>query len=313
MEDGEHGTTFEPIFDHERVIAIGDIAVAPSEPNIVWVDTGEPNNSTTDPYASYWGDGAYKSTDGGTDVDEYRSLPTPTRSDGLWSIRPTPRSCTWPRSATCTPTIPKRHLPNRRRRESWEQVLALVVGGRHVSFVDVVIDPREPKTLYAAVYDRTSKPWMFFEGGPASGIYKTTDGGDSWRKLEAGLPTGSLGRIGLAIYPKDPAILYASILVEVPDDERYRNRVYRTENGGEAWRRVSALDEPLTGGSYFGQIRVDPTNADRVYVLGYGNAHSRDGGRTWSLGSSGVATTTLCGSTRETRTTCCWGTTMGWR
>ena len=168
--------------------------------------------------------------------------------------------------------------------ESWEQVLSVVEGGRHISFVDLVIDPREPKTLYAAAYDRTSKPWMFFEGGPASGIHKTTDGGDSWTKAEAGLPTGSVGRIGLAIYPKDPAILYASILVKESGDERYRNRVYRTDDAGEIWRRVSPDGKSLTGGSYFGQIRVDPMDPNHVYILGYGNAHSLDGGATWSNG-----------------------------
>ena len=279
-----NGTTFEPIFDHQDVIAIGDVAVAPSDPDVVWVGTGEPNNSTTDPYASYWGDGVYKSTDAGE----------------TWTNRGLPEShqigriVFHPNDADVVYVAALGHLytDNAERGVyrttdggmSWQQVLAIVEGGRHVSVVDLVIDPQDPKTLYAAAYDRTATPWMFFEGGPGSGIYKTTDGGDTWKKLETGLPTGAVGRIGLTLYPKDPDILYASILVQEPDDERYRNRVYRTDDAGETWRRVSPEDRRLTGGSYFGQIRVDPTDPDHVYVLGYGNAHSLDGGATWSLG-----------------------------
>ena len=279
-----NGTTFEPIFDHQNVIAIGNIAVAPSNPDVVWVGTGEPNNSTTDPYASYWGDGVYKSTDAGRTWTNM----------GLPESHQIGRIVIHPRDSDVVYVAALGHLytdnPERgiyRTTDgggSWEQVLKVVEEGRHISFVDLAIDPQEPKTLYAAAYDRTSKPWMFFEGGPGSGIYKTTDGGDTWRKLETGLPTGSVGRIGLTIYPEGPAILYASILVKETDDERYRNRVYRTDNGGETWRRVSPVGRQLTGGSYFGRIRIDPTDSDHVYVLGYGNVQSRDGGATWSLG-----------------------------
>ena len=284
-----NGQTFAPIFDDQSVIAMGDVTVAPSEPNTVWVGTGEPNNSTTDPYASYWGDGVYKSTDGGASWTNM----------GLSDTHQIGRIVIHPRDADVVyvAALGRLYSDNAERGVfkttdggvSWAHVLEITDGDRHVSVVDLVMNPQNPEVLYAAAYDRSATPWMFRQGGPAGGIYKTSDAGASWTKL-GGLPEGDIGRIGLTISPRRPEILYASVLLPgTPDDpeqplepeRQYENWVYRTDDAGQTWRRTHS--DPLVGGSYFGQIRIDPNDPEHVYLLAYGNQHSVDGGRTWSL------------------------------
>jgi len=284
-----NGHTFAPVFDDQSVIAMGDVTVAPSEPDIVWVGTGEPNNSTTDPYASYWGNGVYKSTDGGA---SWANM-------GLGDTHQIGRIVVHPRDPDVVYVAALGHLYSDNAERgvfkttdggaSWTQVLDIADGDRHVSVVDLVMNPQDPEVLYAAAWDRAATPWMFRQGGPAGGIYKTTDGGVTWARLD-GLPEGDIGRIGLTLSPDSPEILYASVLLPgEPDDpeapvepeRQYENWVYRTDDAGETWRRTHP--EPLVGGSYFGQIRVDPNDPEHVYVLSYGNQHSVDGGRTWSL------------------------------
>ena len=279
-----NGQSFAPIFDDQSVNAMGAVAVAPSEPDIVWVGTGEPNNSITDPYASYWGDGVYKSTDGGASWTNM----------GLSDTHQIGRIVIHPEDADVVYVAALGHLYSDNAERgvfkttdggaTWEQVLEVTDGNRHISVVDLVMSPQDPRVLYAAAYDRAATPWMFRQGGPAGGIYKTIDGGATWAKLDDGLPSGDVGRIGLTISPQNPETLYASILLPGDSDEperQYENWVYRTNDAGETWQQTNA--EPLVGGSYFGQIRVDPNDAEHVYLLAYGNQHSVDGGRTWSL------------------------------
>jgi len=275
-----NGTTFFPIFDNENVIAIGDVAVAPSDPTIIWVGTGESNNSTTDPYATYWGDGVYKSVDGGS---SWKNM-------GLGGTHQIGRIVIHPKNSEIVYVAALGHLYSKNGErglykttdggKTWNQSLNVVHQGRHVGVVDIVMDAKDPDTLYAASYDRSAKPWMFFEGGPGSSIYKTSDGGQSWEKLENGLPRGAVGRIGLTISPQYPQVLYACILEDRDSDGRYENFIYRTDNAGSSWEQVSS--GPVTGGSYFGQIRVDPNEKNHVFVLSFGVIHSLDGGRTWS-------------------------------
>ena len=221
-----NGQSFEPIFEDQNVIAMGDVAVAPSEPETVWVGTGEPNNSITDPYASYWGDGVYKSTDGGA---HWTNM-------GLSDTHQIGRIVIHPRDADVVYVAALGHLYSDNAERgvfkttdggaTWAQVLEITDGDRHVSVVDLVMNPRDPELLYAAAYDRAATPWMFRQGGPAGGIYKTTDGGTTWTKLDNGLPTGDVGRIGLTISPQNPEILYASILLPGASQEperRYEN------------------------------------------------------------------------------------------
>jgi photosystem II stability/assembly factor-like uncharacterized protein len=275
-----NGTTFTPVFDKENVFAIGAVAVAPSDPRILWVGTGEPNNSTTDPYATYWGDGVYLSNDSGA---SWQNM-------GLNDTHQIGRIVIHPKKPEVVYVAALGHLysDNEERGvyrtidggKTWTKCLDVVFRGRHISVVDIVMDVQNPDTLYAASYDRSAKPWMFFEGGPASAIYKTTDGGESWEKLIDGLPSGAVGRIGLSISLQDPLVLYACILEDRNSSGRYENFVYRTENAGASWVQVSPGS--VTGGSYFGQIRVDPNDKNHVYVLSFGVIHSFDGGQTWS-------------------------------
>ncbi len=275
-----NGTTFFPIFDNQSVFAIGDIAVSQINPNTVWVGTGEPNNSTTDPYATYWGDGVYKSIDGG---ETWQNM-------GMRDTHQIGRIIVHPEQDDIVYVAALGHLysDNEERGvfkttnggRTWEKSLSVMQNGRYIGAVDLVMDPSNPTILYATSYDRIAKPWMFYEGGPGSGIHKTTDGGKSWTKLFNGLPSENVGRIGLTISPQNPDILYAYILEDRNSDGRYENRIYRTTNGGLQWEQMSP--EPVAGGSYFCQIRVDPEDENHIYILSFGVTHSFDSGRTWN-------------------------------
>jgi photosystem II stability/assembly factor-like uncharacterized protein len=184
--------------------------------------------------------------------------------------------------------------------KTWVKSLEIVEDSRHIGATDLVMDPSNPDILYASSYDRRRWAWSFRTAGPGSGIYKTTDGGESWTKLTNGLPGGMLGKIGLAIYPKTPKILYATIdNANIPGmsyKKRYKelfkgqqpskptagHGIYRTDDGGESWRLVSPEGKSIGNRSnYYGQIIVDPNDEDHVYVLSSRVDESTDGGRTW--------------------------------
>ncbi|MQY57138.1 hypothetical protein GH140_02965, partial [bacterium] len=171
------GITFEPIFDFEKVFSIGDIAVAPSDPNIVWVGTGEANNSRS----SYWGDGMYKSTDAGK---TWKNM-------GLKESHHIGRIIIHPKNPNIIYVAALGHLysenPERGLYKStnggkkWKKVLAVQADGKDIGVVDVAMDPTNPDILYACTYDKERKPWTFNLGGPGSAIYKTTNAGKTWR------------------------------------------------------------------------------------------------------------------------------------
>ena len=179
------GITFEPVFDHENVIAIGDVAVAPSNQNIVWVGTGEANLRNY----SYWGDGIYKSVDGGKTWTNM----------GLKESNHIGRIAVHPANPNIVYVAAQGHYfsENPERGvykttdggKTWTKSLEVIVDGRYIGATDVVLDPAEPNILYAATYDRIRRPWSFTTAGPGSGIYKTTDGGTTWHKLTTGLPS----------------------------------------------------------------------------------------------------------------------------
>ncbi|MBW3536009.1 MAG: glycosyl hydrolase, partial [Gemmatimonadetes bacterium] len=211
-----HGASWTPVFDDQPTSSIGAVSLAPSNPNVVWVGTGEPNIRS---HISV-GKGVYRSTDAG---------------------------------------------------RSWD-FLGLENTGR-VSRIQV--DPRDPDVLYAAGWHRLRWGGGRMEGaGRGSGIWKTTDGGRTWSELTNGIPSEDKGRIGLAIAPTDPRVLVATI--ETARDET--TGTYRTEDAGATWRRVNELNpRPM----YYSHIFIDPTDEDRVYVLGTSAYTSDDGGRTF--------------------------------
>jgi photosystem II stability/assembly factor-like uncharacterized protein len=292
-----NGQTFEPLFENEKVFSIGDVAVAPSNPDILWLGSGEANNSRS----TYWGDGVYKSADAGK---TWRNM-------GLKESHHIGRVVINPAIPDIVYAAALGHLYSENAERGvykttdggilWTKVLDLVADGRTIGVVDLVMDPADPETLYAASYDRLRKPWTFQLGGPGSGIHKTTDGGRTWKKLTNGLPGGILGRIGLAISPKNPNILYAMVEnANKPDmspADRWKEilegkssqgmidgEIYRTDDAGSTWRKVSPDKRSIGGapGYYYGQIIIDPSNDANVFILSVGVLASRDGGKTWT-------------------------------
>jgi photosystem II stability/assembly factor-like uncharacterized protein len=263
-----NGTTWEPVFDKEAVSTIGDIAVAASDPSIVWVGTGEPNNRQS----SSWGDGIYKSTDGGK---SWKNM-------GLAETRHIGRVLIHPKNPDIVYAAALGHLwgPNPERGvykttdggQSWSAVLKI---SSDTGVSDIAMDAESPDTLYAAAYQRRRAPFGYNGGGVESAIYKTTDGGASWKKLLKGLPYengGETGRIGLDVYRRDPRIVYALVQHE-------KGGIYRSEDKGETWKKMSDTNPRP---SYYSQVRIDPNNDLRVWALGAAMFFSEDGGKTFT-------------------------------
>ncbi len=259
-----NGITWEPIFDKQPTSTIGDVTVAPSNPEIVWVGTGEANNRQS----SSWGNGVYKSNDGGKTWMHM----------GLEDTHHIGRIVIDPDNPNIVYVAAVGHLwgANKQRGlfkttdggKTWTNVLFV---DRNTGCIDVAIDPQNTNILYAAMYQRRRRGWGFIGGGPGSGLYKTTDGGNSWKKLTKGLPEGDMGRIGIDIYRKDPNIVYAII-------ESKKGGVFRSEDKGETWTKMSSTNpRPM----YYSQIRIDPNNDQRIWVLGARMYTSFDGGKTF--------------------------------
>ena len=292
-----NGTTFTPVFDNQRVISIGDIAVAPSAPDSVWVGTGEANNSRS----CYWGDGVYKSEDGGK---TWKNM-------GLKESHHVGRIVIHPENPDIVYVAALGHLYsfNEERGlyktadggQTWEKILYI---SDKVGVVDVAMDSTNPDVLYAASYDKQRLPWHFEEGGPGSVLYKSMDAGKTWTKLSGGLPTGKIGRIGVEVYRKNPQIVYASIEnanTRPPTEEEKKmaerlgreaseravgGEVYCSEDGGQTWTKMNAAKDDIGGhpGYYYGQIRIDPNDDKVIYVLSVILYKSTDGGKTWGKG-----------------------------
>jgi len=257
-----NGVTWEPLFDQQPVSTIGDVAVAPSDPSIVFVGTGEPNNRQS----SSWGNGVYKSTDGGKTWTHL----------GLRDTHHIGRVLIHPRNPDVVYVAAVGHLwgPNKERGlykttdggKTWTNTKFI---NEDTGFIDAAMDPESPDTLFAAAYQRRRAAFGFNGGGPGSGLYKTTDAGASWTRLTQGLPEGDTGRIGIDIYRKNPRILYVVI-------ENAGGGVFRSEDKGASWTRMSETNpRPM----YYSQIRIDPQNDQRIWVLGAPMYHSEEGGR----------------------------------
>ena len=262
------GTTWTPIFDSQASYSIGSVALDPSNPLTLWVGTGENNSQRSVGF----GDGVYKSTDGGrnwTNVGLKASshigkiLVHPGSPDivyasatgSLWSAggdrgvyKTTDGGKTWSQSLK----------PD----NEWT--------GAH----DLVFDPRNPEVVYATTWQRARRQWGFIDGGPGSAIYRTVDGGKTWSKLTRGLPTEELGKIGLAISPASPNTVYA--IVEAANR---KGGFYRSIDGGQNWDRMSST----VGGPpfYYHKLFADPSDADRVYSMDVRVMMTEDAGRTF--------------------------------
>jgi photosystem II stability/assembly factor-like uncharacterized protein len=280
MKTTNGGTTWEPVFDNETSSTIGAIAVAPSDPSIVWVGTGESNNRQS----SSWGNGVYKSTDGGKTWTHVGLADS--HHIGRIVVDPTNPNVVWVAAAG--------HLwgPNKERGvykttdggKTWTNVLFI---NEDTGVNDIAIDPRSPGTAIAAAYQRRRTVFGFNGSGPGGGLYKTTDGGVTWKKLEKGLPWDpnarpttpptdaeaikQIGRIGVSFYRRDPSVVYALI-------EHVNGGIFRSDDGGETWTKMSDTNPR---GSYYSQVRIDPNNDQRIWVLGAQMFNSDDGGKTF--------------------------------
>jgi photosystem II stability/assembly factor-like uncharacterized protein len=261
-----HGASWEPLFDEQETASIGDVTLAPSNPNVIWVGTGEPQNRQSSP----WGNGVYRSMDGGKTWSHL----------GLEETRHISRIAVHPRDPDVAYVAAVGHLwgPNPERGvyrtrdggQTWELVLHV---DDDTGAIDLAMDPGDPNTLFAAMYQRRRTNFGFNGGGPGGGIHRTVDGGDSWDRLSTGLPKGDLGRIGLDVYRRDGNTVYA--IIEARGDDQ---GVYRSLDRGETWeKRGDYNPRPM----YYSQLRIDPNDPQRVYSLGTRLAVSEDGGKTF--------------------------------
>lgn len=268
------GITFEPLFDSELTASVGDVTVAPSNPNVVWLGSGEPQNRQSSP----WGNGVYRSTDGGR---TWQHL-------GLENTHHIARIAVHPGNPDVAYVAAVGHLwgsnPERGvyrtmdAGRTWERVLFV---DEHTGAIDLVMDPQDPQTLFAAMYQRQRKAWGFNGGGPGSGIYRTTDGGANWVELTNGLPSGDKGRIGLDIYRRDGHFVCALVQADASgdDDGRVEDGVYCSTDRGESWEhRSTTNNRPM----YYSQIRIDPNDPERMYLGGSDLFRSSDGGRNFT-------------------------------
>ena len=301
MKTVNRGTTWTPIFDTYSTHSVGDLALAPSNPNVLYVGTGEPNNRQS----SSFGDGMYKSTDGGRTFTQV----------GLRETQSIARVVVHPRDPNTVWVAAVGHLfgPNAERGvykttdggASWRKVLYV---DENTGATDLVIHPTDPNTLYAAMYTRRRTSWGFAAGGPRNGIYRSTNGGQTWSRVSGGgLPRGVTGRIALDIARSNPDVIYAQIEVgpsaepiaaggrstgtpggggggggggqqqDLPPDDQVSG-IWRSADGGRSWQfRSNENQRPM----YFSQIRVDPNDENTVYVGGVQARKSTDGARTF--------------------------------
>ena len=262
------GTTWDPIFDDYGSYSIGAIALDPGDHLTLWVGTGENNGQRSVGY----GDGVYKSMDGGR---SFRNMGLETSLHiGMIAVHPDDSRTVF--AAAQGPLWAaggERGLYRTRDAgESWELVLEI---DEHTGVNEVYFDPRNPEVMYATSWQRRRHQWTMIDGGPGSGIHKSTDGGEIWRAINRGLPSGDKGRIGFAVSPMKPDVLYA--IVEASGNE---GGTFRSENMGENWSRTSRYQS--TAPMYYHELYADPHRFDRIYAMDTFVEMSDDGGESWS-------------------------------
>ncbi|HEX2779289.1 MAG TPA: hypothetical protein VHM30_07310, partial [Gemmatimonadaceae bacterium] len=295
------GTSFRPVFDDQRVVSMGALAIAPSDTTVVYAGTGEQNSrNSISP-----GGGIFKTTDGGK-TWQFLGL-AETQQIGRIVVHPTDPNTAW------VAALGHAWGANRERGlykttdggKNWRLVKFI---DERTGFVDVAIHPTNPNVLFASSYQRVRGPWFLKSGGPGSALWKSTDGGETWTEVRGGgFPETTKGRIGLAISRSNPDVVYA--LVEADSirgkdaasrtaqpasdslnprarrTQRLLNGLYRSADGGKTWRWMSDRDvRPF----YYSQVRVDPKNPDRVYWSSTPVNFSDDGGKTVRTATNGI-------------------------
>jgi photosystem II stability/assembly factor-like uncharacterized protein len=265
------GTTWTPTFEDQSSYSIGCVTVDPSHPEVVWVGTGE---NVGGRHVGY-GDGVYRSRDGGTSWERV----------GLEGSEHIAKIVVDPRDSEIVYVAAQGPLWSAGGERglyktsdggaTWRQILG---GGEYTGVTDLVMDPRDPDVLYAATHQRLRTVAALINGGPESGIHASRDGGATWRELEKGLPEEDMGRIGLAISPQQPDVLYATIELA-----QRKGGFWRSEDRGESWEKVSDRMAGGTGPHYYQEIFASPHAFDRIYQMDVRLHSSSDGGKTWTV------------------------------
>lgn len=260
------GATWTPIFDRQTSYSIGVVTIDPNNPSTVWVGTGENNSQRSVSY----GDGVYKSDDAGR---TWRRM-------GLQNSEHIGRIVVDPRNSDVVYVAAQGPLwsdggdrglyKTTDGGRTWNAVLTV---SPMTGVTDVVLDPRHPDNVIAATWQRRRHVWTLIDGGPESGLQRSTDGGKTWRKITNGIPGGQLGRIGLAVSPVNPDVIYATV-----EAETGTAGIFRSNDAGISWeKRASYTAQPM----YYATLVADPFNVDRVYSMDVGTQVSDDGGSTW--------------------------------
>jgi photosystem II stability/assembly factor-like uncharacterized protein len=263
------GVRFTPVFDDQNVTSVGAIAIDPRSPDVVWIGTGEgnPRNSAS------VGRGVYQTRDGGRTWQHlglgkseriHRIVLHPTAPDTAWVAA---MGTSWGENDE------RGVFRTRDGGKTWDKVLFV---DAKTGCADLVVDPRNPDKLFAAMWQHRRHPWHFHSGGPGSGLHRSLDGGNTWTKLgsDDGLPGGDLGRIGLAIAPSEPNVVYALV-------EATKSVLLRSDDGGFTFRTVNSAENIAPRPFYFCDLRVDPHDANRVYNLHVVVDVSVDGGKSF--------------------------------
>ena len=269
------GTSWEPIFDTQKSYSIGTVTIDPNNSDVVWVGTGE---NVSGRHVA-WGDGVYKSVDGGKtwnsmglEKSEHigKILVDPRNSDIVFVAAEGPLwSAGGERGLYKTTDGGK----------TWQLVLEI---DKNTGVTDLEFDPSNIDVIYAAAYQRRRQTWSLLAGGPKSGIYKSTNNGDSWRQIKTGLPKGDMGKIGLAVTPANAEVVYATI--EANDKEK---GFYKSTDKGESWEKQNSYISGGTGPHYYQEIEASPQNPDLVYQMDVFYHVTRDGGKTFNYLGTG--------------------------
>lgn len=266
FKTSNHGITFEPIFENYGAYSVACITVSPSNKNTLWLGTGENNNQR----AIGYGDGVYKSLDGGK---TWKNMGLKASEHiGNIIIHPTNENIVWVASygPLWSEGGDRGVYMTTDGGNTWNKTLDI---SKHTGISEIKIDPTDPNILYAAAHQRRRHVFTYIGGGPESGIYKSTDGGRTWRTIENGLPSGDMGRIGLAVSPADPNFIYAIV------EGRYdKGGTYLSTNKGESWSKQSSHS---TSGNYYQEIVCDPLNKYKIFSMDTWLHHSEDGGKTF--------------------------------
>ena len=263
------GNTWNPIFDKQASYSIGCVAIDPSNNSTIWIGTGE---NVGGRHMGY-GDGIYKSSDAGKTwknmglkSSEHISeiIVHPSDSDVIWVAVQGPL---WSKGG-------ERGLyKTSDGGNNWRKVLG---GSEWTGVTDIMIDPRNPNLIYAATWDRHRTVAAYMGGGPGSGIHKSNDGGETWKKLTNGIPKSNLGKIGIAISPQKPDVIYAAI-----EQDRTKGGLYKSEDRGESWKKMSDTVSGGTGPHYYQELYTSPHKFDRLYLMNVQILTSENGGKTF--------------------------------